>query len=343
MTLSLKDFSYDFPDELIARYPSDQREHSRLLILNRSNKKISHKHFSDIVGFFKEGDVLVINNSKVFPCRLITQRKTGGKQEILLIQPLNDNQTHWNVLINASKKVRKGDTFEFKNLKIIINSEQGKEREATLEFSGDLQNILANIAQIPLPPYMQRTAEADDLERYQTVYAKDQGSVAAPTAGLHFTAEIIEQLKSKGVQIAEVTLHVGPGTFLPVRNENITDHKMHTERYCLTKECCQIINQAKAEKRRITAVGTTSTRVLEAVAQQKTRLQPGLGETDIFIYPGFEFKIVDRLITNFHLPESTLLMLVSAFAGQKTILDCYKKAVKERYRLFSYGDSMLIE
>jgi len=358
MSHSLKDYHYNLPQELIAKYPTDKRDESRLLFLDRQTGQTQHESFKDIGNHFKSGDVLVFNNSKVFPCRLITKRKTGGRQEILLIhQLLADElslvasrwslekqgtqlkQDFWKVIINANRKVRQGDVFEFDNCTIMFLDNEGSERTVQIDYSGDLYALLEKEAKIPLPPYMAREAENLDKERYQTVYAQEPGSTAAPTAGLHFTPELIEELKNKGVLIAEVTLHVGPGTFLPVRVDNIEEHKMHTEYFTLPEETCSIINQAKNEGRRVTAVGTTSTRVLESVGLP---LKPQSGATDIFIYPPHDFQVIDRLITNFHLPESTLLMLVSAFSSRETILATYKEAIEKKYRLFSYGDCMMI-
>jgi len=340
MSKLLKDYSYDFPNNLIARYPCDKRGDSRLLVLNKQSGSIDHSDFSTIVDHFESGDVLVFNNSKVFPCRLVTKRETGGKQEILLIRQINDNT--WEAMINASHKVKAGDKFQFENLAITINTDEGNCREVSLNYQGTLSEVLKNNAQIPLPPYMHREADNKDTERYQTVYAKSEGSVAAPTAGLHFTNKILQELSDKGVLITELTLHVGPGTFLPVRSEKITDHKMHTEYYTISEESCHIINEAKRDGRKITAVGTTTTRVLESLAAENSELKPKTGKTSIFIYPPYNFKITDRLITNFHLPESTLLMLVSAFAGRKRILNSYREAVEKNYRFFSYGDCMII-
>jgi len=343
-----KDFSFEYPQDLIARYPADKRDHSRLLVLNRETKDLEHKTFTDICDYFNKGDVIVFNDSKVFPCRLVTKRRTGGKQEILLLRKTESSpKTIWSVLINNSKKTKPGDKFEFDNLTITILDEQGNERTAELEYKGKLFDILNKIAHVPLPPYMNREDEAIDKSRYQTVYAEKNGSVAAPTAGLHFTPELLDKLRDKGVIFTHVTLHVGPGTFLPVRAENIADHKMHTEYYTITQDCCDIINAAKKEGRKVTAVGTTTTRVLESLAAPETPstlkpLQPQSGQTNIFIYPPFNFKIIDRLITNFHLPESTLLMLVSSFAERKFVLSAYGEAIRNKYRLFSYGDSMMI-
>jgi len=290
-----------------------------------------------------------MNDSKVFPCRLITNRKSGGRQEIFLIRKLGEvdpsNQT-WEVLLNANLKVKAGDNFHFDGLTVTITDEAHPDhltRRAKLVFTGDLFSLLQKIAHIPLPPYITRADTPEDITTYQTVYAKNTGSVAAPTAGFHFTPELLQALRDKGVIITTVTLHVGPGTFLPVRTENIQDHKMHTEFYSLSAETCHIINEAKKQNRRVTTVGTTSVRVLESAAVINNELTPHDGQTAIFIYPPYTFKIVNRLITNFHQPESTLLMLVSAFAGREKILAAYQEAISLGYRLFSYGDALLIE
>lgn len=336
----LKDYSYSYPEELVALYPQDKRDASRLLVLNKAAQKIEHKLFSDICDYFGSGDVLVLNDSKVFPCRLVTNRKTGGRQEIFLVREVEKNI--WQVLVNANHKVHAGDEFLFEHLKVKILDEGGAERRALLHFNGDLFEILERVAKIPLPPYIHRESEDIDKSRYQTVYARERGSVAAPTAGFHFTDEIFAKLKNQGVTIVTVTLHVGPGTFLPVRSEKISEHKMHEEFFHVSAESCDVINQAKRDGRKITTVGTTATRVLESVAQKNGELKPGFGSTDIFIRPPFEFKMVDQLITNFHQPESTLLMLVSAFVGRERLLSAYHGAIQKKYRLFSYGDAMLI-
>ena len=318
------------------------------MILDRHSKSIAHKKFSNIVDYFQDGDVLVLNNSKVFPCRLVTQRASGGRQEILLLERIQ-NETRekdgcevWRVMVNANRKVKYKDEFNFPGLKITVLDENGATRLARLDFLGDLMSALEKIADMPLPPYIRRANEVLDRARYQTVFAKSEGSVAAPTAGLHFTPILLENLKAKGVKIAEVTLHVGPGTFLPVRTDDITEHKMHEERFTISEESCHIINAAKASGRKVTAVGTTSVRVLETLAKESTILKAQTGATDIFIHPPYAFRLVDQLLTNFHQPESTLLILVSAFANREFVLDAYKEAIREHYRLFSYGDAMLI-
>lgn len=341
MSDRLSDYAFEFPDELIALTPAEKRDESRLLVLNRKNQSVSHKQFSDIVDAFEPGDVLVLNNTKVFPCRLVTTRATGGRQEILLAKCLTaePGKETWQVLLNQSKKVKQGDVFEFPGLTVTLTNSPGEDREALFEFEGSLFAILNDIAKMPLPPYIKRDADDSDKSRYQTVYAREQGSVAAPTAGLHFTPKVLQQLFAKGVEMHHATLHVGLGTFLPVKTDDIREHKMHEERYSVSENTWKALKQAKAEGRRITAVGTTSVRVLESVAATE-QLQ---GVTDIFIHPPYEFKMVDRMLTNFHQPESTLMMLVSAFAGREFILSSYAEAIKEKYRLFSYGDAMLIE
>lgn len=346
MSTLLKDYSYDFPEELIALYPAKERAGSKLMVLDRAAKSVAHENFSDITAYFQDGDVLVLNDSKVFPCRLVTKRASGGRQEILLLErvPAKDfgDGEIWRVMVNSSRKVKAGDEFNFAGLKVTILDDDGATRLARLDFDGEPKAILEKIADMPLPPYIKRANESLDRERYQTVFAKTSGSVAAPTAGLHFTPKVLQSLKSKGVKIAEVTLHVGPGTFLPVRTDDITGHKMHEERFTISRESCDTINAAKASGRKITAVGTTSVRVLETLAKSSATLSSQTGTTDIFIRPPFGFKIVDRLLTNFHQPESTLLILVSAFAGREFVLGAYKEAIQQRYRLFSYGDAMLI-
>lgn len=353
MSNLLKDYSYDFPEDLIALYPAEKRDASRLMVLNRGRRSVTHGAFPDLVGFLRPGDVLVVNDSKVFPCRLVTKRNTGGRQEILLLNPSPETalprcETRferaeaWRVMLNASGKVGAGDAFEFDGLRVTILSETSNERQALLEFDGELMERLAALADIPLPPYIRRKNEPLDRERYQTVYARDSGSVAAPTAGLHFTPEITERLRGKGVDIVPVTLHVGPGTFLPVRSEDVSKHEMHSESFSIGGSACDALNRVKKNGGRVIAVGTTAARTLETLATNGSQLKPRSGTTAIFIRPPYEFKIVDALVTNFHQPESTLLMLVSAFAGREFVLEAYREAVRNRYRLFSYGDCMLI-
>lgn len=359
MSRHLHDYCYSYPENQVARYPLDKRDASRLMVLNRVSKTIHHQKFSDISSFFEAGDVLVINDSRVFPSRLVTTRETGGRQEIFLLHPqsgvMNVAPTnHWRVKVNASRKIKKDDVFTFNELKITFCDDHDDTQETRLvelKYHGDLSEVLKRVGHVPLPPYLGREDETNDHERYQTIYAREMGSVAAPTAGLHFTSEILATLKAKGVIMVPVTLHVGLGTFLPVRTKNITGHKMHNETFFLSNFSREIINQAKKDGRRITAVGTTTTRVLESLADDDCindthflrDMENSWQTTSIFIHPPYEFKIVDRLITNFHQPESTLLMLVSAFAGREFVLSAYQEAIKKQYRLFSYGDCMMVE
>lgn len=348
MNYTLKDFSYDFPETLIATEPLTNRDQSRLLKVNRQAGELQHGMFSDILHILNPHDVLVLNNSKVFPCRLETTRTTGGRQEIFLVKCCQESTTPegqtaiWDVLINANKKVPAGTVFEFPDLRVTMLGTPGESRQAKLSYSGNLFGILAKIASIPLPPYMHRAARSIDDEYYQTVYAKQTGSVAAPTAGLHFTSDLLSKIQAKGIQTAEVTLHVGPGTFLPVRVDRIEDHVMHEEHFSIDQKNCDIINNAKKSGGRIFAVGTTTTRVLETLGQSSQDLTPTQSSTRIFIHPPYNFKIIDGLITNFHQPESTLLMLVSAFAGYENIMQAYREAIRQGYKLFSYGDAMVI-
>lgn len=343
MSHHLKDYSYFYPPELVAMAPAPARADSRLMILNRHHQSVAHKKFSDITGYFMRGDVLVLNDSRVFPARLVTTRKTGGRQEILLLREVSEKI--WQVIVNSSRKLKRGDCFDFEGLQIAVADDhdpQNEMRLAELKYNGELDSILKKIGHIPLPPYIKREDNPADHECYQTIFAKHTGSVAAPTAGLHFTPDILAALQNRGVKIVPVTLHVGPGTFLPVKTNDITKHKMHAEYFSISQSSCDVINKAKMQGRRVTAVGTTSTRVLESLAQENPVLREKSSQTDIFIHPPYSFKIADRLITNFHQPESTLLMLISAFAGREFILSAYQKAIQKGYRLFSYGDAMMI-
>lgn len=338
------DFSYPYPKGLVAKYPLPQRDASHLLVLNTHSRSLSHHVFSDIPDFFKKDDVIVLNDSKVFPCRLLSRRKTGGRQEILLLKKIA-NPDKWSVLVNASHKVKAGDRYEFSGLNVTILTDSGNERQARLEHAGNLMVILNRVADVPLPPYINRPVEENDKERYQTVYARNVGSVAAPTAGLHFTPDLIEKLRRKGVHVTHVSLHVGPGTFQPVKAADPAQHEMHAEYFDLPEECCALVNWARKNKKPVTAVGTTSVRVLEhaaALSKNGAEIVPRSGVTRLFIYPPYHFRLVDRLITNFHQPRSTLLMLVCAFAGREFVLRSYEEAVKNNYRLFSYGDAMLV-
>lgn len=338
----LSDFHYELPDDLIAQKPIEPRDCSRLMVISQDGK-IDHRVFYEIIEYLKKGDCLVLNNSKVIPARLLGVREdTGSFIEFLLIKRLSIDI--WEVMTRPGKKARMGRRFVFGNgeLKaevLHVNQEEGT-RIVRFEFEGVFENVLESLGQIPLPPYIKE--KLDDIERYQTVYSKIPGSAAAPTAGLHFTKELLEKIEKKGVEILYVTLHVGLGTFKPVKVEDIFHHKMHEEYYEISEDVAQRINLAKSQGRRVIAVGTTSCRVLESAAVGIGKVKAQKGWTDIFIYPGYEFKILDGLVTNFHLPDTTLMMLVCAFGGYENIMNAYKVAVLERYRFFSFGDAMLI-
>lgn len=373
----VSDFDYELPEELIAQMPADKRDNSKMLVLNRANQTIEHKHFYDIVDYLDENTLLVLNNTKVLPARLYGTKDTGAKIEVFLLENINgittdtscprndklslrgsDNDrrnpikknNQWSCLIRPSKRIKPDTIIKISDelsVKALHLLEDDGEWLVELIYEGDLFNILHRVGNIPLPPYIERKLQTEeiknfDMERYQTVYAKDEGSVAAPTAGLHFTTEILNKLKSKGVEIAYVTLNVGLGTFRPVKCENILDHKMHSETFEITQETADAINRAKANGKKIVAVGTTTVRTLETAFQKYGKIQACHDHSELFIYPPYEFKVIDNLITNFHLPKSTLLMLVSALAGKDFIFKAYKEAIKNRYRFFSYGDCMFI-
>ena len=341
--MSTEDFNYDLPEELIAQTPLKNREESRLLVMDRDTGEIEHKHFTDILEYLVPGDVLVINNTKVIPARLIGEKEeTHAVIELLLLKELG--QDEWECLSRPFKRLHVGTKISFGDglleATVIEKKEEGIVR-VKFTYQGIFLEILDKLGEMPLPPYIHEKLE--DKNRYQTVYAKVLGSAAAPTAGLHFTKELLEKLKQKGVIITNVTLHVGLGTFRPVEVEDVTKHHMHSEFYQMSEETADILNLAKKEHRRIIAVGTTSTRTLETIMHKYHKFQACHGNTDIFIYPGFEFQAIDCLITNFHLPKSTLIMLVSAFSTKEKILHAYEEAVKEKYRFFSFGDAMFIE
>ena len=339
-----KDFYYDLPEELIAQDPLSDRSGSRLLLLDKNTGETEHKIFRDIADYLNPGDCLVINDTKVIPARLIGERVgTGAAIEVLLLKRLPDMNDVWEVLVKPGKKARPGTKISFGGGKLIGEiTDIVEEGNRLIQFSyqGIFEEILDELGQMPLPPYI--THKLEDKSRYQTVYAKYDGSAAAPTAGLHFTKELLEQISEKGIRIASVTLHVGLGTFRPVKEENILDHHMHSEFYMVSKEAADIINSTKKNGGRVISVGTTSTRTLESAAHEDGMLEECSGWTEIFIYPGYKFKVVDCLITNFHLPESTLMMLISALAGRENVLAAYETAVKEKYRFFSFGDAMFI-
>ncbi len=341
--MTTKDFYYELPQELIAQTPLEDRTASRLMVVNRTNGEIEHKHFYDIVDRLHKGDCLVMNNTRVIPARLYgTKEGSGGKIEFLLLKRLELDK--WEVILRPGKKAKPGSRFEFGGgllrAEVLEIIEDGN-RIVRFEYDGVWEEILDKLGEMPLPPYIKE--KLTDRERYQTVYSKIEGSAAAPTAGLHFTKELLEKIKAKGVELAYLTLHVGLGTFRPVSVENVEDHLMHTEYYQISAETAEKINRARKRGGRIIAVGTTSVRTLETVADDDGSLRAASGETSIFIYPGYKFKAVDCLITNFHLPESTLMMLVSAFSTKDIIFNAYKTAVAEKYRFFSFGDAMYIE
>ena len=340
--MNTKDFYYDLPPELIAQTPLKDRSASRLMVLDRENKTVTHKHFYDVLDYINEGDLLVMNNTRVIPARLYGVKEgTGGKIEFLLLKRLEDDV--WEVILKPGRRARKGTKFVFGDgiltAEIIEEKEDGG-RLVKFFYDGIWEEILDRLGEMPLPPYIKE--KLADKERYQTVYSKIEGSAAAPTAGLHFTEELLEKIKEKGANIAFVTLHVGLGTFRPVSVDNVENHVMHSEYYEIDEKTADLINETKRNGKRVIAVGTTSVRTLETCAKDDGTVESKSGETKIFIYPGYKFKAVDALITNFHLPESTLLMLVSALYEKDAILSAYKEAVEEKYRFFSFGDAMII-
>ncbi len=339
--MKTSDFDYNLPEELIAQTPIEKRDSSKLMVLNRETKKTEHKHFYDLIDYLNEGDTLVLNDSKVFHARLFGVKEiTGAKIETFVLKPLVDDM--FEVMIKPAKRLKEGSVVKFDDnlsMKVIEKHDEGL---AKVRFFGckDIFSYIDKIGTVPLPPYIKE--KLDDDERYQTVYSKDKGSAAAPTAGLHFTNELLEKIKEKGVNVCYVTLHVGLGTFRPVKEEEITKHKMHSEFFVISDETAKIINETKKKGKDIYAVGTTTVRTLESCYKKYSEIKATSMNTDIFIYPGFQFNVVDHLITNFHLPKSTLLMLISAFYSKDDIIKAYEEAIKEKYRFFSFGDSMLI-
>ncbi len=341
-TMKTSDFDYILPENLIAQTPVYPRDTSRLLVYNRENDKIEHKHFYDIIDYLKEGDVLVRNNTKVLPARMFAYTEHGGKVEILLLKRFDLNE--WEVLVKPGKKARVGAKLTISNelsLEVLSTIEESGSRRVRFFYNGVFEDVISRVGEMPLPPYI--TEKLKDQARYQTVYAKVDGSAAAPTAGLHFTDELIEKIKAKGVEIVDVLLHVGLGTFRPVKTDDILSHHMHSEYYEISPESAERINKAKKEGRRIIAVGTTSVRTLESASDENGFVKAVKDNTEIFIYPPYKFKCVDSLITNFHLPKSTLLMLVSSLSTREKMLEIYNLAVAEEYRFFSFGDAMFIE
>ncbi len=350
----ISEYDYNLPEELIAQMPADKRDNSRMMILNRKDRTISHKHFYDIVDLIEPNTLLVMNNTKVLPARLIGHKDTGAKIEVFLLKQnskMQDEHENWEVLIKPSKRVKPDTIIKISDelsVRAIKRLEENGEWLVELIFNGNnVLDVLHRNGNIPLPPYIERKIPNEDLkkldfERYQTVYAKDEGSVAAPTAGLHFTKEILKKLENKGVELAYVTLNVGLGTFRPVQCENVENHKMHSETFEISEKASEQINRAKAEGKKIVAVGTTTVRTLETAYKKFGCIKACHDHSELFIYPPYEFKVIDNLITNFHLPKSTLLMLVSALAGKDFIFEAYKEAIENKYRFFSYGDCMYI-
>jgi len=341
--LKVKDFDFYLPEELIAQHPLEKRDESRLMVVDKNSGNIEHRIFKNIIDYLNEGDCLVLNNTRVLPARLIGEKEgTGGKMEFLLLKRIDVNT--WETLVKPGKRAKIGARFIFGGgeLKAEVKEigEDGS-RIVQFEYEGVFEEVLDRLGEMPLPPYITETLE--DKERYQTVYSKEAGSAAAPTAGLHFTEELLTKIKDKGIKLAFVTLHVGLGTFRPVKVDTIEEHHMHSEYYTMSKETAEIINETKEKGGRVIAVGTTSCRTLETIANEEGRVREQSGWTSIFMYPGYKFKIVDALITNFHLPESTLIMLVSAFSSREIIMKAYEEAVKEKYRFFSFGDAMFLK
>ena len=341
--MNVADFDYELPEELIAQKPCDRRDGSRLLVVDRKTGIIKHEHFYDIEKYLRPDDCLVLNDSKVIPARLFgTKDITGAKIEFLLTKRIDGDI--WETMVRPGKRLKPGDKVIFEDdftAEILENGEDGT-RIVRFDYEGIFMQRLEQIGAMPLPPYIERAAQTEDKERYQTVYAHEEGSVAAPTAGLHFTNELLEKIRAKGTRLAYITLHVGIGTFRPVKADRVEDHKMHFEEYEISRQAADTINDTKKAGGRIISVGTTSTRTCESAADENGFVKAGSGSTDIFIYPGYEFKVIDSLITNFHLPKSTLMMLISALYDREKILKIYEEAVRERYRFFSYGDAMFI-
>jgi S-adenosylmethionine:tRNA ribosyltransferase-isomerase len=340
--MDLKDFYFELPEELIAQEPLAERDSSRLLVLDKKSGEIKHNTFKDVIKYLKQGDCIVLNNTRVIPARLFgVKKETGSNIEFLLLKRMEKDI--WEVILRPGKKAKVGAKFVFGGGELeaeVLDIVEGGNRLVKFYYEGLFETVLDRLGNMPLPPYITKTL--DDKERYQTVFSKHEGSAAAPTAGLHFTSELLDEIREMGVKIAFITLHVGLGTFRPVKVENILEHTMHSEYFDVSSEAAEIINTTKVNGGRIISVGTTSTRTIESIAQEDGSIKASSGWTDIFIYPGYKFRVIDGLITNFHLPESTLVMLVSALAGRDNVLNAYSEAVKERYRFFSFGDAMLI-
>ncbi len=348
--MKLSHFNFDLPNDLLAEYPSENRDEARLMVVHRKDGKIEHKLFKDLINYFDEGDVMVINNTKVFPARLYgNKEKTGARIEVFLLRELNEDQRLWDVLVDPARKIRIGNKLYFGEdeslVAEVIDNTTSRGRTLRFLYDGsytDFRRKLQELGQTPLPKYIKRDVEPEDEERYQTIYAKHEGAVAAPTAGLHFSKHLLKRLEIKGVDFSEITLHVGLGTFNPVEVEDLSKHKMDSEELYITDAAADLVNQAKKEKKKVCAIGTTVMRGLESSVSSERTLNSFNGWTNKFIFPPYEFSIADCMVTNFHTPKSTLLMMVSAFAGHDLIMKAYKEAIKEGYKFYSYGDAMLI-
>lgn len=348
--MKLSEFSFDLPDELIAEYPSENRDEARLMVVHRDTGKIEHRLFKDIIEYFTDGDVMITNNTRVFPARMYgNKEKTGAKIEVFLLRELNRESLLWDVLVDPARKIRIGNKLYFGDddslVAEVIDNTTSRGRTLRFLFDGPYEEFKAKITELgetPLPKYIKRDVEETDEDRYQTIYAKEEGAVAAPTAGLHFSRELLKRLELKGVNFAEVTLHIGLGTFRPVEVEDLTKHKMDSEQVIITEKCANIVNEAKKNKKRVCAIGTTSMRAIETSVSTDNMLKPFNGWTNKFIFPPYDFSIADCMVTNFHTPLSTLLMMISAFAGHELMMEAYHTAIKEKYKFYSYGDAMLI-
>lgn len=348
--MKLSHFNFNLPEELLAEFPTENRDESRLMVVNRKTNTIEHKLFKDVIDYFDDGDVMVLNNTKVFPARLYgNKEKTGARIEVFLLRELNAEQRLWDVLVDPARKIRIGNKLYFGDddslVAEVIDNTTSRGRTLRFLYDGSYEEFrekLVELGETPIPKYINREVTPEDAERYQTIYAKEEGAVAAPTAGLHFSKHLLKRLEIKGVDFAEVTLHVGLGTFNPVEVEDLSKHKMDSEEMIITQEACDIVNNAKANKKKICCVGTTSMRAMESSVSSQRTLNPYTGWTNKFIYPPYDFSIADCMITNFHTPKSTLLMMISAFCGHDLMMKAYKEAIQEKYRFYSYGDAMLI-
>lgn len=348
--MKLSDFSFDLPDELVAEYPSENRDEAKLMVIHRATGKIEHKLFKDLITYFSDGDVMIMNNTRVFPARMYgNKEKTGAKIEVFLLRELNRESLLWDVLVDPARKIRIGNKLYFGDddslVAEVIDNTTSRGRTLRFLFDGPYEEFKAKITELgetPLPKYIKRAVEASDEDRYQTIFAKEEGAVAAPTAGLHFSRELLKRLELKGIQFAEVTLHIGLGTFRPVEVEDLTKHKMDSEQVIITEKCVKIVNEAKLKKKRVCAIGTTSMRSIETSVSTDGLLKPYDGWTNKFIFPPYEFSIADSMVTNFHTPLSTLLMMISAFCGHELMMTAYKQAIENKYKFYSYGDAMLI-